>query len=53
MQFVGNGKLIDIACQNKNCINFVTEAVVFIIVIMILKFIVFYTILQVPYTREN
>ena len=50
MQFVGNGKLIDIACQNKNCINFVTEAVV---VIMILKFIVFYTILQVPYTREN
>ena len=52
MQFVGNGKLIDIACQNYNCINFVTEAVV-LIVIMILKFIVFYTILQVPYTREN
>ena len=50
MQFVGNDRPIDIACKNRNCINFDTEAVV---VIMILKFIVFYTILQVPYTREN
>ena len=48
MQFVGNDELIDIACKNRNCINFDTE-----VVIMILKFIVFYTILQVPYTREN
>ena len=26
MQFVGIGKLIDIVCENKNYINFVTEA---------------------------
>ena len=50
MQFVGIGKLIDIVCENKNYINFVTEADV---VIVMLKCTLSYTILLVPHKREN